>query len=438
MRGMTGPRIGMRARSAWLNCALLLPVPVLVLGWGSVAAESCDAPACLITGDTVRPPFDTLRDAMGADADYVGSETSLHPYDCPDLANSEGWEVRSGAVQWIHHRPFSWRELWTPSQSRCVVFSDVGPERALSFAEALILLTASRHAFPMPDAEPPAPDFCLELIPVEELEDRRAPLRRDVFEGMRAVRCKPAHGMDLEETARLSLDTKAISRAILQGTDYHMPEETTRPSNARERAARDALALPANPVFGQYRILDATQPPPFGVVHTPRVGELDPIRFVWISSRGNLLGEGEQVDVFGKLRAGVQYIYPLAVSPSWVPPPDPEEVDSEALIRAAIDFRMRMILALGPWGEIDLPGGSDCRITEGGGECRVRVRWASEDANGVYLQSGGHIVATEGRGSRLLSLKLDSGMLETERLPLDLMDSSGRLLDRRSVRLTRR
>jgi hypothetical protein len=409
--GVMRSRTDAPPRSAWFTCALLLPA--LVLSWGSLAAEGCNEPACLVSGDTVRPPFDALRDAMGADADYIGSEASMHLYDCPDLAGSEGWDVRSDALQWIHHRPFLWRELWTSSQSPCVVLDEVGYQRALSHAEALILLTASRHTFARSDSAPPAPDFCEQIVPddcdMSSLDPRQivwkhgSPTQRIMrpcwLTQHDEPACPPVGGAQLE---------KLIEVQLLESG-----------SSARR------------PLYNG-QLIGLLDPLPFAVEWLPRAGEVRLQDVFWVSSRGHVLGLGDSIPVDEKLRAGAQEVYALVGS--GFDAKDPEEADLLTLIRASGAFWHHTIYVHGPWGALQFPNERRCILNSEADVCMVRVAWSTVDAGDaavVEVDSGEHI-AVGPDGSSVFSFR-PSG----DRVKLDLQSGAGRRLDRKSIPVVR-
>lgn len=181
-----------------------------------------------------------------------------------------------------------------------------------------------------------------------------------------------------------------------------------------------------------FQRLSVLSPPLFRIQSSRGFGNAAagaPVKYVWLSSRGHVLGEGVEVNVSGRLRAGAQEVW-LAVLPDGVNFADFEEVDASSVLDASIDYRLRVVDVTGPWGRLEFTGFGVCVRDLATGRCDLGIRWTTSNASGVEVRDGeGSTVASGASGHSVLSFAGNSSA------QTNLFDGTGRLLDRKSAQV---
>ncbi len=346
-------------------------------------AQWPDCGGCGIDFDRVRSPLFEYAEALGLNGDYVEASSYLSSYNCPTEPAKNKFE----SIKWVRGQLVRWETEKTGEDITCLRLHETNhggsseDSVALSFEEATIFMAYIRWPF-----QPEASN--------ESLQTGR----------QNCLRPAPQEPIDLgDERRRYLIHGDGMpSSLLLPCVDRHHGGEAQGSVGVRQRAI---------------------EPPP----------ETQPVEgpaATWVSSRGNVLGIGDEVDVAGLLRGGAQRIH--VVFGDHIVFDDAEDVDVSAMLESGVHTISRHIVGEGPWGELDFPHGRVCIVDLVDGLCDLAVRWASDQASSPVLRHvvTGETLGTGTSGDITVRLSAESSMQRIE-----LIDNTSRILDRKTVKV---
>ncbi len=360
---------------------------------------------CGIDFSNVRSPLLEYAREMGAEAAYSYVESYLSSYACPGPPGSNV----AMATRWVRGEALKWRTERLADEIRCLSLQSVGEQASaeedgfteLSFDESIILLSYLSFDFPLAEGkfrDELIYDYCLQAQPPGP-DDRAG-----------RTRAAPPVAFGHPD------------RRLLYAPNAEMLTPCKGGTNPVFDAAEGVeVYLPIRP----FQIRRATSPRGANQSQDPEAAVA-----TWVSSRGNVLGTGDKIDVTGLLRGGAQRV--TTVFGNQVKIDDPEDADVAAIVASGFSSRTRAVVGLGPWGELDFPHGRVCIKDMQQPHCDLAIRWDTDEASSPVLR---HVVSGETLGegrTGSVSLQLD-GAAAVQRV--ELIDSTARILDRKTAKV---